>query len=197
MRLGIFGGSFDPVHNAHLALARACQEQAALDEVWFVPAATQPLKQTGPRATGDERRAMLDLVVVGQPAWRVCTLELDRGGLSYTVDTLRAIHAQRPADALFFLMGSDALADVPQWRSPVEIFRLASPLVARRAGEREPNLTALTELCPAGNRPQLINMPALDISSTGIRRRVASGEAIGQLVPKAIADFILARNLYR
>ncbi|MEX2317172.1 MAG: nicotinate-nucleotide adenylyltransferase [Pirellulales bacterium] len=197
MRLGIFGGSFDPVHNAHLALARACQQQAALDEIWFTPAAMQPLKQTGPHATNDERRAMLELAVGDEPSWRVCTMELDRGGVSYTVDTLRAIHAQRPNDQLFFLIGADALADVPHWNQPAEIFRLATALVVRRAGDRALDLSSLARLCPAANPPLPISMPALDISSTEIRRRIWSGEAIDELVPQAVVEFILAHNLYR
>ena len=89
MRLGIFGGSFDPVHNGHLELARCCQREAALDEVWFMPTAIQPLKHAGPQATNQQRLEMLRLAVEHEPAWRVCTLEIDRGGYSYTVDTLR------------------------------------------------------------------------------------------------------------
>src|SRR5947207_5553979 len=112
MRLGIFGGSFDPVHNAHLALARACQRQATLDEVWFTPTAIQPLKHQGPRATNSQRVEMLRLAIGDEPSWRGCTIEIDRGGFSYTDDTLRQIHEQLPDVDLFFLIGADALQDV-------------------------------------------------------------------------------------
>src|SRR3954469_1392668 len=103
MRLGIFGGSFDPVHNAHLAIARACQRQAELDEVWFTPTAIQPLKRHGPRASNAHRMEMLRLAIGSEPSWRVCKIEIDRGGLSYTVDTLRQIHEELPGTDMFFL----------------------------------------------------------------------------------------------
>jgi nicotinate-nucleotide adenylyltransferase len=212
MRLGIFGGSFDPVHHGHLALARACQQQAGLDEVWFTPAAIQPLKQAGPHATDAERIEMLRLAIDNESSrpettttcdpqrrstWRVCTLEIDRGGLSYSVDTLRQIHVELPEAILFFLMGADALHDAPRWKEPREIFRLAAPLVVRRARELEPDLTALANLCAGNTQPQLIEMPVAEISSREIRRRVAANESIDGLVPAAVAEFIAQHALYR
>jgi nicotinate-nucleotide adenylyltransferase len=176
---------------------RACQKQAGLDKVWFTPAAVQPLKQSGPQAADEDRLAMLRLAIEGQPNWRICTLEIDRGGVSYTIDTLRQIQAERPRDELFLLLGSDAVADVPHWRAPTDIFRLARPLVVRRAGEPEPDLVALGKLCPASSPPVEIEMPPLDISSREIRRRAAAGEAIDDLVPRAVADLVSARLLYR
>src|SRR6187399_2468746 len=116
MHLGIFGGSFDPVHNGHIALARACQQQAKLDEVWFVPTAIQPLKQHGPQAPNAARVEMLRLAIEGNDSWRVCTLEVDRGGRSYTVDTLRQLREELPEAKLFFLMGADVIRDVPRWK---------------------------------------------------------------------------------
>ena len=207
MRLGIFGGSFDPVHHGHLAVARACQQQAALDEVWFTPAAVQPLKHAGPHATDGQRVEMLQLAIdsehsePGRPrpqsTWRVCTMEIDRGGLSYTVDTLRQIHVELPEAKLFFLMGADALRDVPKWREPAEICRLATPLVVRRAGQPEPNLTGLAALCTDETQPPLVEMPAVDISSSEIRRRITDNESIDDLVPAAIAEFIARHAIYR
>lgn len=205
MRLGIFGGSFDPVHNGHLALARACQTAAALDEVWFTPTAVQPLKRHGPRATDAQRVEMLRLAMDAptsepespRPRFEPCTLEIDRGGLSYTIDTLQQIHAELPKAKLFFLMGTDAVRDVPQWKDSAGIFRLAKPLVVHRAGQPEPDLSALTQMCPPENQPQLVEMPAIDISSTDIRRRVLGGETIDELVPPAVANFIAEQRLYR
>ncbi len=213
MNLGIFGGSFDPVHCGHLALARACQAAAALDEVWFTPTAVQPLKRRGPHATDAQRIEMLKLALVedeslcsepGRPRprtapptnWRTCTLEIDRGGLSYSVDTIRQLQADLPEARLFFLIGADAVRDVPRWREPAEIFRLATPLVVRRAGQPETDLSALAKLCPPENQPRLVEMPAIDISSTDIRRRAAAGESIDGLVPNSVADYIAAQNLY-
>lgn len=197
--LGIFGGSFDPVHNGHLALARACQEQAALDEVWFTPTAIQPLKQQGPQATNADRVAMLRLAIDESPssAWRVCTIEIDRGGKSYTVDTLRQLHEELPGTALYFMIGSDAIRDVAQWKEPHEIFRLAAPLVVHRAGESEPDVATLASLCQPEAQPQVVRMQPVDVSSTEIRRRVHSGTSIDGLVPATVARYIAEHGLYR
>jgi nicotinate-nucleotide adenylyltransferase len=217
-KLGIFGGSFDPVHFGHLELARACHEQAQLDEVWFVPTAIQPLKHGGPQASDAHRIEMLQLAIdnfESEPGrghhreamvgprqsprhdWRVCTLELDRGGYSYTVDTLRQIHEELPETKLFFLMGADALRDVPTWKEPAEIFRLARPLVVARAGEPAPDLSAIAPLCTAENPPQTVAMPPINVSSSEIRRRIAAGEPIANLVPPSVADYITELKLYR
>ena len=197
MRLGIYGGSFDPVHNGHLALARACQHQTALDEVWFTPTAVQPLKQKGPHATDAQRLDMLQLAIHAEPSWRVCKLEIDRGGPSYTIDTLRQLGEERHDAVLFFLMGADAVLDVPHWREPREILRLATPLVVRRAGQSEPDMAALRAICGANKQPKLIEMPADDASSTEIRRRAAAGEPVDDLVPESVAAYISAHRLYR
>jgi nicotinate-nucleotide adenylyltransferase len=202
MLLGIFGGSFDPVHNGHLALARACYEQAALDELWFTPTAIQPLKHRGPHATAAQRVEMLNLAIEAEFSEprrnaRVCTLEIERGGYSYTVDTLRQIHEELPEARLFFLMGADAVRDVPNWKEPAEIFRISTPLVVRRAGQPDPNLSGLEPLCAVDKRPRLIEMPAVDISSSEIRRRVAAGEPVEQFVPPAVAAYITQQGLYR
>ncbi|HEX5471839.1 MAG TPA: nicotinate-nicotinamide nucleotide adenylyltransferase [Lacipirellulaceae bacterium] len=216
MRLGIFGGSFDPVHNGHLALARACEHHALLDEIWFTPAAIQPLKETGPHATNAKRIEMLNLAIDPeqitpllrepdrprprpkiQTTWRVCTLEIDRGGFSYTVETLQQIHTELPDAELFFLMGADAARDAPSWRQPVEIFRLARPLIVRRSDQSEPDLSALAAISPPDRQPQLVEMAAVDISSSEIRRRVAMSESIDGLVPTAVAQYIALHALYK
>jgi nicotinate-nucleotide adenylyltransferase len=197
MRLGIFGGSFDPVHNAHLAIARACQEQAKLDEVWFTPTAIQPLKHHGPRASDAHRAEMLRLAIQDHEAWRGCTIEIDRGGFSYTVETLRQIHEELPEAELFFLIGADALNDVAKWKEPREIFRLATPLVVRRAAQPAPDLEQLTSLCTAVTKPQSIEMPGMEVSSSEVRRRIAAGESIAELLPEGVAQFIAQHGLYR
>ena len=197
MRLGIYGGSFDPVQNAHLAVASACQRQAHLDAVWFTPTAIQPLKRTGPRASNSHRVELLRLAIKEEPTWRVCTIEIDRGGLSYTVDTLRQIHEDLPDADLFFLFGADALYDVAKWKEPQEIFHLATPLVVRRDAQSTPDFDQLKQLCTEGTQPKLIEMPAMDVSSSEIRRRVAGGKTIDSLVPDAVAEFIAQHDLYR
>jgi nicotinate-nucleotide adenylyltransferase len=140
---------------------------------------------------------MLRLATQNDATWRVCTLEIERGGRSYTVDTLRQIHVELPDATLFFLMGTDTLRDVRHWREPGEIFRLATPLVVRRAGEPEPDVAALGRLCTNETQPRLIEMPAVDISSSEIRRRIAENEPIDDVVPSAVAEFIARHALYR
>jgi nicotinate-nucleotide adenylyltransferase len=196
MRLGIFGGSFDPVHNGHLALARACQQQVGLDEVWFMPTAVQPLKAHGPHAGDSDRVEMLRLATADEPAWRVCTLEIERGGRSYTIDTLRQLHEELPEAELFFLIGADALRDAAQWKEPREIFRLATPLIVHRPGEAQPDLAALGTLCAPETQPQIVNMPLVDVSSTEIRRRVAARETIDSLTPVAVGEYIAQHKCY-
>lgn len=200
MRLGVFGGSFDPVHLGHLRLAECCWGQAALDQVLFVPAARQPHKPRAPRASDEDRVAMLELAIAGRPEFGVSTIEILRGGLSYTVDTLRAIRAECPGDELFFLMGADTLADLPNWRSPGAICELATPLVVRRPGSGEPDYGALARLVSAERlaaiRSQAVDMPETEISSSEILRRIAERGAWEELVPSAVADYINARGLY-
>src|SRR6186997_2175578 len=116
MRLGLYGGSFDPVHYGHLLLAECALETLRLDEVWLLPAAVPPHKQTRELAAAKDRLAMLELALGGHEQIRASKLELDRGGVSYTVDTLTTIHQQQPGATLFFLMGADSLHDLPTWR---------------------------------------------------------------------------------
>lgn len=187
MRLGVFGGSFDPVHNGHIALATRCRDAAQLDQVWLMPTATQPFKQHGPIASDADRLAMLQLAVATHPGLRVSTIELERGGVSYTVDTLRQIERDHPGDELFLLMGADSLADLPNWREPAEILRMARPLVVQRPGEAPPDLPAA----------QVVQMQPMDVSSTQVRDLVKAGEAIAHVAPAAVAQYIQRRRLYR
>lgn len=200
MRLGIFGGSFDPVHSGHLLLAQCCAEQARLDEVWLVPAAHQPLKPSGPRASDRHRLAMLQHACESHSKFKVSTLEIDRGGVSYSVDTLAAIDEQLPEATLFFLLGADALAELGKWHRPEEICRLAIPLVVHRAGEPAPNFEALREFVSAERYEEIvqhqIEMPPTPISSSEIRRRIAAGDDWQSLVPANVAEYIERHELY-
>lgn len=201
MRLGICGGSFDPVHNGHLELATCCQRQAALDEVWFTPTAVQPLKQHGPQASNADRAAMLRLAIAGRDDWKLCQTELDRGGVSYSVDTLRTIRAEQPTAELFFLMGADSLHYLPTWKDPAAICRLATPLVVRRSGEPEPDFAVLEAFVDARRireiQGQQIEMPELPISSSEIRHRIAEEKNVGGLLPPSVAKQIADKGLYR
>ena len=200
MRLGIFGGSFDPVHYGHLLLGECCREAHQLDQVWFLPAAQPPHKRHRLRATGQQRVAMLELALAGQPEFRVCQLELRRGGVSYTVDTLAAIDREHPGAELSLLLGADMLADLLTWRQPATICQLALPTVVRRAGSPEPNLTPLARFLAQQRidqiREQLVDMPPIGLSSTAIRARVAAGRSIRYQTPADVVHYIVAEKLY-
>ena len=200
MRLGLFGGSFDPVHNGHLRLAECCADQAALDEVWFVPAALQPHKPDGPVASDADRVAMLRLAVGGEPRFAVSTIEIDRGGVSYTFETLQRIAQDRPDDELFFLMGADTLHDLPNWRDPAEVLRLATPLVVCRPGEPSPDTSLLATLVTAERLEQIersrVEMPPMDVSSSELRQRLAGGDSCEGSLPPAVARYAQNNWIY-
>lgn len=187
MRLGIFGGSFDPVHNGHLRLAECCAQQAGLDSVWLVPTALQPLKPSGPVASDDARVAMLRLALEDRPELGLSLIEIERGGVSYTVETLRELKQTHPDAELFFLMGADTLADLPRWREPEEVLRLMTPLVVQRPGE-----AAIETTIPHTR----VEMPRIDISSSDLRERIGRGESVTGLVPPAVEAYCLQSGLY-
>ena len=201
MRIGIFGGSFDPVHFGHLLLAEWAREQAALDEVWLMPAFLAPHKTGGPRTSGEQRVKMLEIATADNPALKVSRLELEREGISYTADTLREIHRTHRNDQLFLLMGADSLADLPNWREPEAICSLATPLVARRFGSGELDFSVLYKLASpvvlaAAEKMQLL-MPVVDFSSTELRRRVQAGESLRYQTPVEVIKYITSHGLYR
>ncbi|MBI4502699.1 MAG: nicotinate (nicotinamide) nucleotide adenylyltransferase [Gemmatimonadetes bacterium] len=188
MRIGIFGGSFDPVHLGHLAVARRAAARLRLDEVRFVPARVQPLKSAGPRAPAEDRIAMLRAAVGGIRGFVVDGREIARSGPSYTVDTLRELRKERPGDELFLLLGADAARDLAEWRESAELAKLATVVVVPRPGAED---------VPAPPGAQKLDMRPIDISATAIRDAVAHGEPMDHLVPEAVADYIAAHGLYR
>src|SRR5688500_17586364 len=179
MRLGIFGGSFNPVHYGHLLLAECCREACALDEVWLVPAAVPPHKQAQDLAPAKDRLQMLELALAGNEHLRASAIEIERGGVSYTVDTLATIAAERPGVELFLLMGADSLPELLTWREPERICQLATPVVVRRHASPEPDLSVLSGLVSperlAAIRRVQVEMPIIELSSTDLRERAASG----------------------
>jgi nicotinate-nucleotide adenylyltransferase len=200
MRIGVFGGSFDPVHWGHLRLAESCWRQAKLDRVDFVAARQQPHKPQGPVASPADRVAMLELAIAGRPEFAVSTVELDREGVSYTADTLRELHKRAPNDQLYFLMGADSLTDFPNWREPAAICELATLLVVHRPGSAEPDFAALRPFVSAERLEEIraaqVEMPLTPISSSQIRQLIAANGEWRSFVPEAIADYIVQRRLY-
>jgi nicotinate-nucleotide adenylyltransferase len=200
-RLGIFGGSFDPVHYGHLLLAECCREQCRLDEVWFLPAAAPPHKLGHDLAPAKARVEMLELAISGHEAFRVSPLEIERGGVSYTVETLRAIRTQEPRAELFLLLGADSLRDLPTWREPAEILALATPAVVSRAGSAEPDFSPLANLVDAARleviKSSQIGMSLVELSSTDLRQRAADGRSLRYRTPRAVEKYIETQGLYR
>jgi nicotinate-nucleotide adenylyltransferase len=185
--VGLFGGSFDPIHHGHLIVARVAAEALGLDALRFVPAREQPFKQGRHGATAEQRAAMLDLAVAGTTGFGVERAELRRPGPSYTVDTLRELHAQEPGIRLTLLLGADAAAELEAWHQAAEIPSLARVVVFARAGTPAPASALI------GGR---VEVPAVDISATEIRRRVREGRSIRYWVPDPVAEYVSRHRLY-
>lgn len=198
MRIGIYGGTFDPVHFGHLLAAEQCREQCSLDEVWFVPAATPPHKTTKDISPGENRAEMLELAIAGHSHFRVDRRELDREGYSYTVDTLTDIHDFAPSHELFLLLGGDSIVDFENWREPVKILQFAT-LVGVNRGRAPLDLTSFRRRFGEAGEQRLlcIEMPAMDVSATDIRKRVREGRSIRFMTPRSVEEYINEHGLYR
>jgi len=167
-RIGLYGGSFDPVHNGHLEVAGKALRDYGLDEVWFIPANVSPFKTQTPPAAAEHRLKMLEMALAGKPQFKLLSLECERPPPSYTVETLRILKKRHPDSRFFLIIGKDALKEFAQWKEPEEIKRMAEPIAFKRG----------------------------EISSSGIRRRIASGESVQEWVPKEIFDYIQQKMLY-
>ncbi len=200
MRIGVFGGTFDPVHIAHLILAEQCREQAKLDQILFVPAALPPHKQQQSLTSFAQRVEMLSLAISGNPAFRIDELEKDRPGPSYTVETLTQLHHARPTDRLCFILGSDSLRELPLWYQPRRILELAELLVTTRPDSpppAEPELRAMLQLdADFPLRLQMIDAPLVAVSSRDIRKRIAEGRSVRYMVPRAVEAYIADKGLF-
>jgi nicotinate-nucleotide adenylyltransferase len=208
--VGIVGGTFNPPHLGHLALARHARDELELERVFLMPANRAPGKPPEPDPGPEHRARMCRLAVAGTPGVSACALEIERGGTSYTADTLRAIHDDWPQAGLTFVVGADTARTIPSWREPRRILELARIAIAEReptgaeealdvlaalggaAGEderREPPMSAAGAL--------VVEMPRIEISSSLVRRRVAEGERVDDLVGSAVAGYIAELGLYR
>ena len=200
MRLGIFGGTFNPVHLGHLILAEQCREQARLDQVLFIPAARPPHKQGLALASFDQRVEMLALAISGQPHFRVDDLEKNRPGPSFTVDTLATLHDRHPDAELLLIIGSDTLHDLPSWHKPRHILELAGLLIVVRPGWPVADVAELRKtLLLTGDFPlrhQVCQVPLIDISSSDLRQRMSAGRSVRYLMPRAVEAYVREKNLY-
>ena len=195
MRLGLFGGTFDPIHLGHLILAEQCREACRLDRVWFVVAGAPPHKR-GDRTPVAHRLEMVRIAIAGQRAFEVSEIETSRPGPHYSVDTLQAVHRERPEDDLFFLIGADSLVDLPSWRDPAGIARLATIVVVNRPGMDEVDPTLLPSFGPGTKELQFVTIPPISIASKFLRQRLAERRTIRYLVPRGVEAYIEAQDLY-
>ena len=197
MRIGILGGTFDPIHYGHLRAAAQARAGQRLDRVLFVPANRSPLKPAAAATTG-QRLEMARLAIAGNPAFALSTVDVARPPPSYALDTVAALRRAYPAATLIFLIGADQLADLPQWRAPEQLLA-AVPLVAlTRPGAGGASADALQSLSPAARaRITVQEIPAVDISASQIRRRAAAGQSLRDLTPPPVIDYIHAYALYR
>lgn len=203
MRIGIFGGTFDPPHAGHLLAASDAFDQLGLDRLVFVPAAQQPLKSAGPSAPGEARLAMLEAMIRGDQRFAVDPIEIRRGGLSYTVETLETYRARYEGAELFLCLGADAVWSFPRWREPERIMGLARVAVLARADasgglpERSWLLETLRRV--GGGRalePVVLDSRRVDVSSTEIRARVRAGKPVRGFVPESVERYISSSGLY-
>lgn len=205
MGVGLFGGTFDPVHIAHLRIAEEVREAFSLEKVYFVPAWIQPLKRTATGAGADDRVRMLEMATRGNSFFRTSKVEIRRGGISYSIDTVKLF--SRRFDDIYFLVGLDAFSDIGLWRGSEELFSYANFVVMVRPGRRVEGLPGplkgqatqvgdLTWEHASGKRIYVHHITQLDVSSTAIRELSRKGKSIRYLVPDAVERYITKRGLY-
>lgn len=197
LRVGLLGGSFDPVHIGHLILAEEARDQLHLSRVYFVPAADPPHKRDRRLAPVEHRIRMVQEAILSNPFFAVSRVDVDRPGPHYTLDTLRLVRRQLPPEAeLFFLMGFDSLRDLPTWHEPGQLLA-TSHLVALTRHDVPIDWVALENKLPGvRERVTLLDMPELEIASHELRARVASGRSIRYLTPDPVVDYIHSQGLY-
>jgi nicotinate-nucleotide adenylyltransferase len=195
MRLGLFGGTFDPIHLGHLILAEQCREACALDEVWLVVAGAPPHKPGG-RTSALHRLEMARIAVAGHPNLMVSEIETNRPGPHYSVETLQAVHLERPNDELFFLIGADSLVELPSWREPEAIATLATLVVVNRPGLESVSPERFPDLGPEARPIVSVTIPPIGIASHDLRRRLAEGRSVRYMVPRGVEAYIQAQTLY-
>ena len=198
MRLGILGGTFDPVHYGHLMLAEACREQLNLSEVRLIPAGNPPHKSDRKITDGHTRADMLQLAVSGYPEFVVDRREIRRKGPSFTVDTLTELAAEFDGAKLFFIIGADSLRDLPSWREPEKITSLATIVAVNRPGWPALSAQQVTDWVGTemAAKIEVVAMPGADFSATELRRRIRGGLGLRFMTPRAVEAFIMQHNVY-
>ncbi len=192
------GGTFDPIHLGHMEIAAEAVRRLGLSDVVFVPAGVPWMKAGKELTPGEQRLEMVYLAIAANPSYHVSMVEMDRGGPSFTVDTLQELKRELGEGAnLYFILGMDALAELPSWREPHRIIELCHLVAARRPGSADIDVEALERAIPGvSDRIVMLNNRMVDISSSDIRRRVSRGLSIDSMVPEAVAQYIKEKALY-
>lgn len=195
-KIGLFGGSFDPIHNGHVKAARRAMEAGKLDAVWFLPAAVSPFKSGCAHASARDRVEMVKLAIGGEPRFSVCEVETSREGVSYTIDTVRLLKRSHPDVDFVFVIGADSLMSLCKWREAEALVGLCEFITLARPGwaiDRVPGFEGEAETRLRGG---IVRDFAAEVSSSEVRRRVANGESIQDLVSPAVAAYIAEKNVY-
>lgn len=198
MNIGILGGTFDPVHLGHLSIAKAAMDHAGLEQVLFIPAGQPRLRQAQPAASVSHRIEMVRLAIKGNPRFRVCDIEVRRPGPTYSVDTLEELSVRLgPGTDLFFILGSDVLAQLDRWKNPQRVLTLCRLLVLDRPGQEDFDWPGFYSRVPeAEGRVQIVAAPTVAVSATELRRRSSTGELLVGQAPDAVAQYIRQHGLY-
>ena len=198
MNIGVLGGTFDPVHNGHLLVAEEAKTRLNLEEVIFVPAGQPWLKADRPITPAEHRLQMLHLALDDKPYFKLSTMEIERAGPSYTVDTITELQGQLKAeDELFFIIGWSSLSELPQWRDTSRLIQMCYLVAAPRPGAPRPDLKALEASIPGiSQRVMLLDEPYIHVSASVIRDRVARGLSVRHLVPEPVNRYLKEHDLY-
>jgi nicotinate-nucleotide adenylyltransferase len=196
VRIGIYGGVFNPPHHGHLVAAQEAHTQLQLDVVVWIPVGDAPHREIEEDPGAEARFEMVELAIAADERFRASRIEIDREGPSYTVDTLRELHARGPDDELFLILGGDQASALPSWHEPTDVMSLATIAVFERATASFNAIGITLARLPGREKLRLLQMPRIDISSTMVRRRAAAGKPIRYLVPDKVAHFIGAQGLY-
>jgi len=200
MRIGLFGGTFDPIHHGHLVLAERCRDAAKLDRVWFLPSYAPPHKADKSLSRFEHRVEMVSLAIAGHPSFDVEPIEKELPPPSYTAETLRELHARHPDDTFALILGADSVRDLPSWREPQRVVAQAELIAVPRPGVELPSREVLADSLGTAVediRLTVVESPLIEIASRDIRERVKLGQSIRYLVPRAVEEFVRERKLYR
>ena len=198
VKIGVLGGTFDPIHKGHLAIAEAAMKRLGLAEVYFVPAARTPLKESGAILAAEHRVQMVRLAIADYPYFKLSTIEIDRPGPSYTVDTIAEMRKKLDAEnELYFIIGQDSLAQLPRWKEISRIIQMCRLVAVPRPGYSLPDKNSLEAAIPGiSERLIILDEPKINISATEIRQLAKWGKSISHLVPGAVAGYIKKQKLY-